>query len=250
MRVALQLACERCSAWPWKKTASPGSSTAGRFATGVARRDRGEAVPGVVGVVGAADRLDAGEVAVAAVARGQVGVGVDGLVVAAGGDPQAAVLGVGAVERDPCSDQRVGLGDDVEGVLMPALAGAARALDEEHRLQGEDVGPDEARDDVHDPRVPQVALVDLEAPVEHVNAQQMVEARLPCLVVVAEARGARDGDAPGEQVVDVVEQFLHLVAGEQPANDEVALLAEAHVLLDGDRPRGVVHAWDRRCRLR
>jgi hypothetical protein len=42
----------------------------------------------------------------------------------------------------------------------------------------------------------------------------------------------------GGQVVDVVEQLADLVAGDQAPEDEVALGAEAHVLLDGHGGRG------------
>jgi AraC-like DNA-binding protein len=45
------------------------------------------------------------------VAAQLVGVGVDGLVLAARHDPHAAVLGVGAIERDPRSDQGLPVGE-------------------------------------------------------------------------------------------------------------------------------------------
>ena len=234
--MALRFACERCSACPLKKTASPGSSTAGcsrpayLAATGVRplRDSSGSSAPVIDGMSASS--------AVAAVAGLLVGVRVDGLVLAAGGDPEAAVLGVGAVERDPGADQRVGLGDDVERVLVVALAGAARALDEQHRLQREDVGPDQRGDDVEHARVQQVALVQLEPPVQHVDAQQVLQARLRGLVVRAERRRARDGDAAGDEVVDVVEQLPHLVARVQAADDQEPVLAEVDVLVDADRP--------------
>jgi hypothetical protein len=75
----------------------------------VFRGDVGELVARLVGLVGARDRLDVGEEEIAAVACGRVGVRVDRLVLAAGRDPQAPVLGVGPVERDPRPDERVGL---------------------------------------------------------------------------------------------------------------------------------------------
>jgi hypothetical protein len=92
---------------------------------GVLGGDRAQAVAGLVGVVGTLDLEDALEPGVAAVAGGIVGVRVDGLVLGARGDPEAAVLGVRAIEGEPGADQRVGLGDDVERVLVIALAGAA-----------------------------------------------------------------------------------------------------------------------------
>jgi hypothetical protein len=66
------------------------------------------------------------------------------------------------------------------------------------------------------PRVQQVALVDLELPVQHVDTQEVA--------------------ALGDQLVDMVEQFLHLVGGDESANDQEAVLSEAHVLLDADWP--------------
>jgi hypothetical protein len=54
-----------------------------------------ELVARLVGLVGARDRLDVGEEEIAAVACGRVGVRVDRLVLAAGRDPYAPVLGVG-----------------------------------------------------------------------------------------------------------------------------------------------------------
>ena len=134
----------RCRTWPPKNTASPGSRTAGDL--GVAVRDRRQLVAGEVGVVGAADRVDVGQVGVAAVALRRVGVGIDGLVLGARADAHAAVLLVGAVEREPGADQRVRLGDDVKRVLVVALAGRAGRLEEAHRLQREHVGADQAGD--------------------------------------------------------------------------------------------------------
>src|SRR5215216_3571948 len=182
---------------------------------GVPHGDRGEPVLRLVGIVGAAHRLDVGQVHVAAVALRLVGVRVDRLVLAPAGDPDAAVLLVGAVERDPRPDERVRLRDDVEGVLVVALSRTARALDEGHRLQRKYIRPDQAGHDVDDPRVEQVPLVDLELAVEHVDAEDI--------------RALRD------QLVDVLEQLLELVWLEQAAHDEMALLAEANVLLYGDR---------------
>jgi hypothetical protein len=55
--------------------------------------------------------------------------------------------------------------------------------------------------------------VELEPAMEHVDALEVLE-------------------RAGGQVVDVVEQLADLVAGDQAPEDEVALGAEAHVLLD------------------
>ena len=88
----------------------------------------------------------------------------------------------------------------------------------------------------------QVALVDREPPVQHVDAQEMLQARLRCLVVRAEGGRAGDVDATRDEIADVVEQLLHLVAGEQAADDQEALLAEVDVLVDGD----LLHAVDAR----
>jgi len=156
--------------------------------------------------------------------------------VAAGGDPEAAVPGVGAIERDPGADQRVGLRDDVERILVVALAGAAGALDEQHRLQRQDVRADQPGDDVEHARMQQAALVDLQPPVQHVDPQQMLQASLRRLVVGAERGRAGNVDAAAEQVVHVLEQLLHLVAGPEPADDQEALLAEVDVLVDRDGP--------------
>jgi hypothetical protein len=65
--------------------------------------------------------------------------------------------------------------------------------------------------------VEHVALVDLEPPVQHVDAQE--------------------AGLPGDELVDVVEQLLHLVLREQPADDQEAVLPVVHVLLDADRCR-------------
>ena len=132
---------------------------------------------------------------------------------------------------------------------MIALTGAAGTLDEQHRLEREHVGADERGDDVEDPRVQHVALVDVQAPVQHVDAQQMVQPRLGRLVVRAERGGAGDGHAAGEQVVDMVEQLADLVVGEDAAHDEEALLTEVDVLVDGDlhrrdgSPRRTARRW-------
>jgi hypothetical protein len=66
------------------------------------------------------------------------------------------------------------------------------------------------------PRVQQVALVDLELAVQHVDTQEVA--------------------ALGDQLVDMVEQLLHLVRGDEPAHDQETVLAEVHVLLDADWP--------------
>lgn len=95
--------------------------------------------------------------------------------------------------------------------LVIALTGAPGALDEQHRLEGEDVGPDEPGDDVDDPRVEHVALVDLLLAMQHVDAQRV-----------------------GVECVDVVEQLADLVAVQHAADDQEAVLAVAPILVDGD----------------
>jgi hypothetical protein len=129
------------------------------------------------------------------------------------------VLLVRAVEGEPCADQRVGPRDDVEGVLVVALAGRAGAFDEQHRLEREHVPADQRLHHVEHPRMQHEALVDRQPPVQHVDPHDLRVAR--------------------EQVVDVVEQLLHLCRGDEAADDEVALGAEADVVVDGEHRRTV-----------
>jgi hypothetical protein len=172
-----------------------------------------------------------------------VGVGVDRLVLASRRQPHAPVLGVSAIERKPRADQSVGLGDDVKGVLVVALTGAARRLNEEHRLQREDVGTDQRCDHIQDPRVQHEALMNGQATMEHVDPYQMLQPRLRCFVISAERRHARHLETAIEQVRDVVEQLLHLTRCDQPGDDQEPLLVEAHVPRDRDRGR-LVHVAD------
>jgi hypothetical protein len=100
----------------------------------------------------------------------------------------------------------------VERVLVVALAGTAGRLDEEHRLQREDIGPDQPLDHVEQARVEEEALVDLEPAVEEV-------------------------DAVGESVLSLqmIEQLVDVAPLDQPPHYQEALLAEADVLVDGHR---------------
>jgi hypothetical protein len=128
--VALRFACERCRTWPPEEPDAAGGEDGRDLSARALRGDRREAVPDSSGSSAPATGR---EQRVAAVAGVLVDVGVDRLVLAAGGDPHAAVLGVGAIERHPRPDQRVGLRDDVERVPVVALARAARLLDELHQ---------------------------------------------------------------------------------------------------------------------
>ena len=179
----------------------------------VLRRHSRQVVAAFVRVVGARDRGDAGQQAVATVAGELVDVRVDGLVLGAGCDPQAAVLLVGAVERQPGPDQGVGPGEDVKRVLVVPLALRSWTLDEQHRLQRQHVGAHERLHHVEHAGVKQEALVDLEPAVQHVDPHV---------------------DPSGEHVVDVAQQLVHLVGADQAANDQITLAAEAHVLLYRD----------------
>ena len=107
----------------------------------VAVGDPAEVVVGVVGVARPADVLNPFEppVAVAVAFSGRV----DGLVLAPRGHPHRAVQLVGVVYSEPGTAQRVGVGRDVVGVLVPALPRIARRLEEEHGLEREHVGPDQ-----------------------------------------------------------------------------------------------------------
>ena len=145
-----------------KKTASPGLEDSSHLKTLVFRSDGAEPVACLVRVVGALDGEDVGQMRVAAVALRRDGIRIHGLVLAALRDPEAAVLLIGAVERHPGSEQRVRLRDDMEGVLVVALARGRGRLAEEHRLEGKHIGPTRAGHAVHDPRVQQEALVDLQ----------------------------------------------------------------------------------------
>ena len=99
---------------------------------------------------------------------------VDRLVLAADRHPHRAVQLVAVVDRDPGAAEGIGVGRDVVGVLVPALPRLARRLEEEHRLQGQHVRPDQRLEDVEHPRVEQVALVQLQLAVEHVDAQEVL----------------------------------------------------------------------------
>jgi hypothetical protein len=94
-------------------------------------------------------------------------------------------------------------------------------LDEEHRLEREHVRADQRRDDVDDPVVQQVALVDLHLPVEHVDALKMSVVRL-----------------------GVIEQLLHIRAVQHAAHDQVAARSEGDIV--GDRDHGRTVRRDRR----
>jgi hypothetical protein len=62
-----------------------------------------------------------------------------------------------------------------------ALARAPWRLDEEHRLQGKHIGAHEAGHAVHDPRVQQEALVDLQFAMQEVEPHPVAELHLNVL---------------------------------------------------------------------
>ena len=95
--------------------------------------------------------------------------GVDRLVLRARRKPHAAVLLIGAVDGEPRSAQGIRHGGDVVGVLVVALPGAPRELEEEHALHSHDIGPDQRFQYIEHARVQQEAFVDLQDAVQHVD---------------------------------------------------------------------------------
>jgi hypothetical protein len=101
-------------------------------------------------------------------------------------------------------------------------------------LQRQHVGADERFHHVEDARVQEEALVDLQPPMQHVDAQQPIEASLGGLVVGAECRRVRHLDPAGEQLVDVAQELLDLVDRHEPPDDQIALRPIAQVLIHGE----------------
>jgi len=131
---------------------------------------------------------------------------------------------------------------------MPALSRLARRLQEEHRLQRQDIGADQHLQHVEDARVEQVALVQRELPVEHVDPQEILR-----LLARREVRGRRFQplhchaaihrdiplghlghllrEPPLHQVLGVRLQLGDFFRRDQPPHDQEPLLAERAVLL-------------------
>ena len=197
----------------------------------------------------AGDFFDAGEGGVAeAVGFNR---GINRFVLAAFGEIHAAVFFIHVINGDPGAAEGVGVGGNVVGVLMPALAGLAGGFGEEHGLEGEDVGADEDFEDVDDARVEEEAFVDGEVAVEHVDAEpefgfflggEIFGRALEFLDVGAGVRVddvgchgfALFGEAALHEVVGVLAEFVDVGGDDEAGDDEEAVAAEGDVLVDGE----------------
>ena len=193
----------------------------------VVQGDPRQGIDGDIGVAGRLDRVDIAKDGIA-LPRRAVAIGVDRLMLRAGRHPQAAVVFVGGVYRQPGAYERIRLGRDVVGVLVEALARLPRLLEEEHGLQRQDIGADQGFQHIDDARMQQETLSQLAGAVRHVNAL-VVKAALGFAYIRRRGGNAGDGRPAGHHAVGERRQISHFVRRDQ-ALDAVTLASESHVV--------------------
>ncbi|MCG3150262.1 MAG: hypothetical protein PCFJNLEI_03743 [Verrucomicrobiae bacterium] len=226
----------------------------------------GDAGEHILGVVAMGDALDVGDVAdefitetVADFWAGRI----DGFDLAVFGKPHRAVEFVAVINCDPCAAECVGVRGDVIGVLVPTLAGFTGRLEEQHRLQRENVGADQDFEHVEHARVQHVALVELEFAVKHMEAEKIL-----CFFDWGEVRRWGFESLGGHAVVLIEIAFGHLCpllrqtalhqvfgvlpefgdfgGGNQAGDDKKTITTKTSVLFNRDLvsvEHGGVHWW-------
>ena len=197
----------------------------------ILRRDPREGIDLLIGVAYVRHHRKVAEVGV--VLPDAVVSWVDRFMLRSDREPHAPVRLIRAVDCNPRPTQRVRIGRDVVTVLVVALTRASGCLDEVHRLQGKQVRADQRLKDIKHPRMQQVTLLDLEVPVQHVDAQ-VTALDLRKGHVRRWRFNPRHRHPAVHQVCPVFAKFGNLGLVQQSTNHQEALFMEPHVLLDGD----------------
>jgi hypothetical protein len=110
------------------------------------------------------------------------------------------------------------------------LAGLAGLLEEQHSLERQHIRPDQRLEHVERARVQQEALVDPQPPVQHMDAQPVLQP----FAGGGEGRRCDTGDrlATLEQIIHMLVQFAHIFWGHQATHDQEALLVKGDIFLD------------------